>query len=47
MLFRGLIQWCKCGALYKKKIRKILYISFLRMIQNLLYLLRFGINIWK
>ncbi len=39
MLFRGLIQWCKCGALYKKKIRKILYISFLRMIQNLLYLL--------
>ena len=32
MLFRGLIQWCKCGALYKKKIRKILYISFLRIL---------------
>jgi hypothetical protein len=31
MLFRGLIQWCKCGALYKKKIRKILYVSFLRI----------------
>ena len=32
MLFRGLIQWCKCGALYKKKIRKILNFSFLRVL---------------
>ena len=34
MLFRRLIQWCKCGALYKKKIRKILNASFLWILRS-------------